>query len=94
MKDFLSIVDRKKDLIKTSGGKFIAPQPIESALKVNMFVGEVALLGDRRRFPAVLIVPNFTVLEDWARGHGLHTDLTRRTDSLRKSARAVSGDCG
>ena len=38
-----------------------------------MFVGEVALLGDRRRFPAVLIVPNFTVLEDWARGHGLHT---------------------
>ena len=70
---FLAIVDRKKDLIKTSGGKFIAPQPIESALKVNMFVGEVALLGDRRRFPAVLIVPNFTVLEDWARGHGLHT---------------------
>ena len=70
---FLSIVDRKKDLIKTSGGKFIAPQPIESALKVNMFIGEVALLGDRRRFPAVLIVPNFTVLEDWARGHGLHT---------------------
>jgi len=70
---FLSIVDRKKDLIKTSGGKFIAPQPIESALKVNIFVGEVALLGDRRRFPAVLIVPNFTVLEDWARGHGLHT---------------------
>lgn len=70
---FLSIVDRKKDLIKTSGGKFIAPQPIESALKVNLFVGEVALLGDRRRFPAVLIVPNFTVLEDWARAHGLHT---------------------
>ncbi len=69
---FLSIVDRKKDLIKTSGGKFIAPQPIESALKVNLFVGEVALLGDRRRFPAVLIVPNFTVLEDWASGHGLH----------------------
>ncbi len=70
---FLSIVDRKKDLIKTSGGKFIAPQPIESALKVNVFIGEVAVLGDRRRFPAVLIVPNFTVLEDWARGHGMHT---------------------
>jgi long-chain acyl-CoA synthetase len=83
---FLSIVDRKKDLIKTSGGKFIAPQPIENALKVNMFVGEVALLGDRRRFPAVLIVPNFTVLEDWARGHGLHT-ISReelvRSDKVR-----------
>lgn len=70
---FVSIVDRKKDLIKTSGGKFIAPQPIESALKMNMFVGEAALLGDRRHFPAILIVPNFTVLEDWAKGHGLHT---------------------
>jgi long-chain acyl-CoA synthetase len=70
---YLWIIDRKKDLIKTSGGKFIAPQPIESALKVNMFVGEAALLGDRRRFPAILIIPNFAVLEDWAKGHGLHT---------------------
>lgn len=68
---FLSIVDRKKDLIKTSGGKFIAPQPIESSLKANMFIGEAALLGEKRRFPAVLIVPNFAVLEDWARGHGI-----------------------
>jgi long-chain acyl-CoA synthetase len=68
---FLSIVDRKKDLIKTSGGKFIAPQPIENALRVNMFVGEAAMLGDRRRFPAILIVPNFTVLEDWAKSHGV-----------------------
>ena len=56
---YLSITDRKKDLIKTSGGKFIAPQPIENSLKANLFVGEAALLGDKRRFPAVLIVPNF-----------------------------------
>ena len=68
---YLSIVDRKKDLLKTSGGKFIAPQPIENALKVNMFVAEAAMLGDRRRFPAILIVPDFTVLEDWAKGHGM-----------------------
>ncbi len=70
---YLSIVDRKKDLLKTSGGKFIAPQPIENALKVNMFVAEAAMLGDRRRFPAILIVPDFTVLEDWAKGHGMQT---------------------
>lgn len=63
---FLSITDRKKDLIKTSGGKFIAPQPIENSLKANRFVGEAAILGDRRRFPAVVIVPAFAVLEDWA----------------------------
>ena len=64
---FLSITDRKKDLIKTSGGKFIAPQPIESTLKSNPMVGEAALLGDRRKFPAVVIVPNFVALEEWAR---------------------------
>ena len=68
---FLSITDRKKDLIKTSGGKFIAPQPIENSLKANLLVGEAALLGDRRKFPAVLIVPSFADLEEWARHHGV-----------------------
>jgi long-chain acyl-CoA synthetase len=66
---YLSITDRKKDLIKTSGGKFIAPQPIENSLKTNLLVGEAALLGDKRKFPAVLIVPNFAELEEWARHH-------------------------
>ncbi len=64
---FLSITDRKKDLIKTSGGKFIAPQPIENSLKLNAFIGTAVVLGDRRKFPAVLIAPHFPVLEDWAR---------------------------
>jgi long-chain acyl-CoA synthetase len=64
---FLSITDRKKDLIKTSGGKFIAPQPIENSLKLNPLVGAVVVLGDRRKFPAVLISPHFPLLEDWAR---------------------------
>jgi long-chain acyl-CoA synthetase len=68
---FLSITDRKKDLIKTSGGKFIAPQPIENSLKSNLLVGEAALLGEKRRFPAVLIVPNFPVLEEWAQANGV-----------------------
>src|SRR5579885_3483759 len=68
---FLSVTDRKKDLIKTSGGKFIAPQPIENSLKVNQYVAEAALLGDKRRFPAVLIIPSFEDLEEWARHHGV-----------------------
>jgi long-chain acyl-CoA synthetase len=68
---YLSITDRKKDLIKTSGGKFIAPQPIENSLKVNQYVGEAALLGDGRRFPAVLIIPSFEDLEGWAHHHGV-----------------------
>src|SRR4029077_9075578 len=64
---FLSITDRKKDLIKTSGGKFIAPQPIENSLKLNPLVGMAAILGDRRKFPAVIVSPNFVPLEEWAR---------------------------
>ncbi len=64
---FLSVTDRKKDLIKTSGGKFIAPQPIENSLKLNPLVGVAAILGDRRKFPAVIVSPNFTLLEQWAK---------------------------
>jgi long-chain acyl-CoA synthetase len=66
---FLSITDRKKDLIKTSGGKFIAPQPIENSLKLNPLIGTAVVIGDRRKFPAVLISPHFPVLEDWARAN-------------------------
>jgi long-chain acyl-CoA synthetase len=66
---FLSVTDRKKDLIKTSGGKFIAPQPIENALKHNPLIAEAAILGDKRKFCAVLIAPHFPLLEDWARAH-------------------------
>jgi long-chain acyl-CoA synthetase len=68
---FLTITDRKKDLIKTSGGKFIAPQPLESSLKHNALISEAVVLGDRRKFPAVLIVPCFPLLEDWARNNQL-----------------------
>ena len=64
---YLSVTDRKKDLIKTSGGKFIAPQPIENSLKLSPLVGVAAILGEKRKFPAVMISPNFTLLEEWAR---------------------------
>ncbi len=64
---YLSVTDRKKDLIKTSGGKFIAPQPIENSLKLSPLVGTAAILGDRRKFPAVMVSPNFALLEEWAR---------------------------
>jgi long-chain acyl-CoA synthetase len=68
---FLSITDRKKDLIKTSGGKFIAPQPIENALKANALVAQAALIGDRRKYASVIISPHFPLLEDWARANGV-----------------------
>jgi long-chain acyl-CoA synthetase len=68
---FLYVTDRKKDLIKTSGGKFIAPQPIENSLKHHSLVAEAVIVGDKRKFPAVLIVPNFTLLENWAQNQGI-----------------------
>jgi long-chain acyl-CoA synthetase len=68
---FLSITDRKKELIKTSGGKYIAPQPIEGKLKVDPLVGQAALLGDSRKFAAVLISPEFPALERWAAQNGV-----------------------
>jgi long-chain acyl-CoA synthetase len=66
---YLSVTDRKKELIKTSGGKFIAPQPIESSIKLNPLVGAAAILGDKRKFAFVIISPNFTLLEGWAASH-------------------------
>ena len=64
---FLQITDRKKDLLKTSGGKFVAPQPIENSLKLNALIAGAVVLGDRRRYPSVIISPHFPLLEDWAR---------------------------
>jgi long-chain acyl-CoA synthetase len=70
---YLSITDRKKELLKTSGGKFIAPQPIENKLKANVLVGQAALVGDKHKFASVLISPNFAALEGWAKGQGIAT---------------------
>ncbi|MGH9586458.1 MAG: AMP-dependent synthetase/ligase, partial [Acidobacteriaceae bacterium] len=63
---FLIITDRKKDLLKTSGGKTIAPQAIENKLKTNRLVNQAALVGDRHKFASAHVSPNFTVLESWA----------------------------
>jgi long-chain acyl-CoA synthetase len=70
---FLSITDRKKELIKTSGGKYIAPQPIEGKLKVDALVGNAAVIGDTKKFASVLISPDFAALERWAAQNGVAT---------------------
>jgi long-chain acyl-CoA synthetase len=68
---FLSITDRKKELLKTSGGKFVAPQPIENKLKANTLVAQAALIGDQKKFISVLISPNFEALKSWASQNGV-----------------------
>ena len=64
----------KKELLKTSGGKMIAPQPIENKLKANTLVAQAALVGDKHKFACVLISPNFQALEGWARTQGIATN--------------------
>jgi long-chain acyl-CoA synthetase len=71
LEGFLFITDRKKELLKTSGGKFIAPQPIENKLRTNVLVANAALVGDRHKFASALIAPNFAALEPWAQQQGI-----------------------
>ena len=68
---FLRITDRIKDIIVTAGGKNVAPQPIENRLKTNEFVEQAVMVGDRRSFCVILIVPSFPNLEAWARKTGI-----------------------
>lgn len=68
---FLKITDRKKELFKTSGGKYVAPQPIENKMKESPFVEQIMLIGDNRRFVSALIVPSFAKLKEYAKTHNL-----------------------
>ena len=90
---YLKITDRKKELLKTAGGKYIAPQPIEMAVKRNKFVANAMLYGDRRKFPIVLVVPNFDNLERWARErnltYGTRAELIQLPDVQAKVEREV-----
>src|SRR5262249_52817740 len=80
---FISITDRKKDLIKTSGGKFIAPQPIENALKNNVLIAQAAVVGDKRKYASVILSPHFPLLEDWA--HANQVNFSSRADLVRNN---------
>jgi long-chain acyl-CoA synthetase len=69
--NFLKITDRKKELFKTSGGKYVAPQPIENKLKESPFVEQVMVVGAEKKFVGALIVPSFPVLQEWMREKGI-----------------------
>ena len=90
---YLKITDRKKELLKTAGGKYIAPQPIEGMIKRNKFVANAVLYGDRRKYPIVLVVPNFDNLERWAKErnltYGSRTELIQLADVQAKVEREV-----
>ncbi len=68
---YLRITDRKKDIIVTAGGKNIAPQPIESLVKTNPIVLNAVMIGDRQKFPIMLVVPNMELVRKWAEAEGM-----------------------
>jgi long-chain acyl-CoA synthetase len=68
---FLRITDRKKEIFKTSGGKYVAPQVMENKLKASRFIEQVIVIGENRKFPAALIVPEFVFLKDWCARKGI-----------------------
>lgn len=69
---FLKIADRKKELFKTSGGKYVAPQPIENKLKESPFIEQVMVVGAERKFVGALIVPSFLTLKEWMKEKGVN----------------------
>lgn len=80
-KTFLKITDRKKELFKTSGGKYVAPLPIESKLKESMFIEQVMVVGSEQKFVGALIVPSIPNLKDWCRNNNIKET---NTDALLK----------
>jgi long-chain acyl-CoA synthetase len=68
---FLRITDRKKEIFKTSGGKYVAPQVMENKLKASRFIEQVMVIGENRKFPAALIVPEFNFLKDYCERKGI-----------------------
>jgi long-chain acyl-CoA synthetase len=92
---FLRITDRKKELFKTSGGKYIAPQPIEQMIKGSSFVNQVVLIGNERKFPAALIVPNWERVESYAQLKGIkaasRAELCRHPRIIDLFERQIAG---
>ncbi|UKJ07204.1 AMP-dependent synthetase/ligase [Solitalea lacus] len=69
---YLKITDRKKEMFKTAGGKYIAPQMIENKFKESVFIEQIMVLGENQRFPSALIVPAFPILKEWCEKHSLN----------------------
>jgi long-chain acyl-CoA synthetase len=95
--NYLKITDRKKDIIVTAGGKNIAPQPIENSVKANKYVLNAVMVGDKRKFPLILVVPNVDGLELWATEHSILTnpgEFLQHPDVVAKIETEVMGCFG
>ncbi len=94
---FLKITDRKKEMFKTAGGKYVAPQILENKLKEALLIEQIMVFGENRKFPAALIVPNFPALKAWATEKGItfttNSDLARNELVVEKYKQIVEDSC-
>jgi long-chain acyl-CoA synthetase len=94
---FLKITDRKKEIFKTAGGKYVAPQMIENKFKETILVEQVMVLGENRKFPSALIVPNFVALKSWAEKKGIpysdDHEMIKDAHVLEKFQQIVDESC-
>lgn len=91
---FLRITDRKKEMFKTSGGKYIAPQVIENMMKQSRFIEQIMVIGDGEKMPAALIQPNFEFVEEWAKRKNIsytsHSDLVSNPELIERIQEEVN----
>lgn len=94
-KEYLKITDRKKEMFKTSGGKYVAPLPIENKLKESVYIEQAMVIGADKKFVGALIVPSFSSLMDWAKKNGIdtssHAELVGHPKVLEHYRRIIDG---
>ncbi|OMQ11767.1 long-chain fatty acid--CoA ligase [[Flexibacter] sp. ATCC 35103] len=93
---FLKITDRKKEMFKTSGGKYIAPQLIENAMKQSRFIEQIMVIGDGEKMPAAFIQPNFEFVKEWAKIHKItlgssNAEISANPDVIKRIDEEVEG---
>nr|MBP8157575.1 AMP-binding protein [Flavobacterium sp.] len=91
---FLRITDRKKEMFKTSGGKYIAPQLIENAMKQSLFIEQIMVIGDGEKMPAAFIQPSFDFIQEWAKRKNLnigttHAEIASNSDVIARIEKEV-----
>jgi len=89
----LRITDRKKEMFKTSGGKYIAPQVMENKFKESIFIEQIIVVGENKKHPSALIVPNFVALKDWAAKNDVSSDSNKALCSNEKVIALIQGEC-
>jgi long-chain acyl-CoA synthetase len=91
---FLKITDRKKELFKTSGGKYVAPQVIENKMKESPYIEQIMVVGDSRKFVSALVVPSFVNLRSWVKENGIDAESDRQIVDNTKVKELINKEIG